>query len=188
LAPPIAFALLLYGLACLGSFRRNDRSWVATLDRARFFGLTVLGLSPFLHWYQRLPNTELFATAVGLLAVFSLAFILGLNHVLRHLAQLLPSELLRAEAVALTRVTSFCLVLLPIAMLAWLGVAGWSNAPVPIRILILWIGPFRMLGLLFLSLLPLAITMVLLWKLKESALEAALDTPGSSASAAATRE
>jgi hypothetical protein len=175
LAPPVAFGLLLYGLALLGRFRRNDLAWRATLDRARFLNLTALGLSPFLHWYQRLPSTELFATAVGLLIVFSLAFLLTLSHVLRHLASLLPNELVRAEAVALSRVTTFCLILLPAAVIAWIILLRWSNPPVPIRLLIFWIDPFRLFGLFFLTILPLSITMLLLWKLKETALETALD-------------
>jgi len=178
LGPPIGFGILLYGLALLGGFRRDEPSWTGPLDRARLLALTALGLSPFLHWYQRLPGTEPFSTAVGLLTMFSLAFLFALNQVLLRLSRLLPDELIQAEAVLLTRVASLCLLLLPTAVVVWTLLRTWSDPPIFLRIIMVWVDPFHMLAVLFLTLLPLSITMSLLWKLKEAALQTALDLKG----------
>jgi hypothetical protein len=176
-APPAAFALLLYGILLLRRFRPDEPGWTAALDRAQLLALTNLGLSPFLQWHQRLPDTALFSTAVLLLALFSLAFLLSLNALLRRLAAFLPDPLVQLETAALTRLSSLCLLLLPILGIAWMAAWRWPSPPSPLRGLLIALDGFRPFVFLFLTLLPLAFTMSLLWKIKETALECALHDP-----------
>jgi len=171
LAPSAGFGLLLYGLVLLGALRMpRHRAWVAKLDRARFLALTCLGLSPFLHWYQRMPQTDLFSTAVALLALFSVMLLLSLNGVLRRLAEALPDALLVIEAKAFTRLNMLCLLLLPVVTAGWFLAWRWAEAPLWLAEALRRAEPFRLLVLLFLTLLPLSMTMSLLWKTKETLL------------------
>jgi hypothetical protein len=168
LAPSIGFALLLYGLILLGHFRSDQTSWATVLDRTRLLALTNLGLSPFLHWYQRMPDTAFFATAVGLLALTSVLFLISLNALLRRLALALPDPLLQLEMLAFTRLNAVCLLLLPCLAGAWMAALYWGDAPLHLRLVLQTLEPFRMLAFLFLTLLPLSITMSLTWKSKET--------------------
>lgn len=180
LAPSLGFALLLYGLLLLGQFRPDRAAWASVLDRTRLLALTNLGLSPFLYWYQRVPDIPFFSTAVGLLAVSGLLFLLSLNALLRRLAFQLPDALLRLEMLAFTRLNAVCLLLLPCLAGAWMAALGWNEAPLHLRFLLQTIEPFRMLAFLFLTLLPLSITMSLIWKAKETILALAGQSPPSS--------
>src|ERR1043166_8424362 len=57
IAPPvIASGWLLYGLMQIGVFQKQERIWRAALDRAKFLALVNIGLSPFLYWWNRVPN------------------------------------------------------------------------------------------------------------------------------------
>jgi len=168
LAPSIGFALLFYGLLLLARFRPSQTAWTPVLDRTGLLALTNLGLSPFLHWYQRMPDTPLFATAVGLLALTSVLFLLSLNAVLRRLALALPDPLLQLEMLAFTRLNAVCLLLLPCLAGAWMAALYWNEAPLHLRLVLQTLEPFRVLAFLFLTLLPLSITMSLIWKSKET--------------------
>jgi hypothetical protein len=170
LAPSAGFGLLFYGLFLLGTFPGPDPVWPRTLDRARFFALTCLGLSPFLHWYQRVPDTEMFVSAVHLLGLFGVALLITINALLRRFTAALPDPLLRLETAAFTRINNGCLLALPLIVLAWTLAWRWTDAPVHVRLLLQWIEPFRLFVLLFLTLLPLSMTMSLLWKTKETLL------------------
>jgi len=181
LAPSTGFALLFYGLVMLGPFPNPDQRWLAGLDRARLLSLTCLGLSPFLHWYRRVPEIELFLAAVQLLGLFGVGLLIVLNGLLRRITASLPDQLLRLETAAFTRVNNGCLLALPLVVVAWMLAWRWPDAPVHVHLLLQWIEPFRLFVLLFLTLLPLSMTMSLLWKSKETLL--GLLTDGSHPSA-----
>ncbi|MFM1943928.1 MAG: hypothetical protein RI897_2910 [Verrucomicrobiota bacterium] len=170
LAPSASFLLLLYGLLLLGKFHRHHLPWTQALERTRLLALTNLGLSPFLHWYQRVPDSPFFAASVGLLALFYVAFLLSLTGSIRQLALLLPDPLLQVEVLAFSRLIAICLLLLPCIAIAWTSAIYWSNSPLHLRLLLQTLEPFRILVFLFLTLLPLSITMSLLWKCKETIL------------------
>jgi hypothetical protein len=172
LAPPVVtMAWLLFGLWQLGYFQRQERIWINALDRARLLALVNLGLSPFLFWWSNRRSEPFFIAPVQVLAVTGLLFLGSLNSVLRRLSAMLPDESLRQETRHFTRLNRFLVVgilvfglvfvlllhhpdLVPFAgnFLQRLGLAG------------LWI-------VLFLVLLPLAITMALIWKIKEVILD-----------------
>jgi len=115
LPPLVATGLLLYGLWLLGSFQKQERPWRNALDRARLFALTNFGLSPFLYWWNRLPNHPFFGITVSVLALSSLLFLLSLNLVLQRLGEMLPDESLRIETRQYTALNRNLLVILLIA-------------------------------------------------------------------------
>jgi hypothetical protein len=177
-APVAAFGLILYGLSLAAGFQRQERIWMAAVERARLVALTNLGLSPFLFWYQRLPENPLFSTAAALLAAGGVLSLLSLNQVLRRLAAMLPDETLRLEAATFTTANSWILALLPALAGGWhLAIVHQSALPIAFRILLQFVEPARLLALLFLALLPLSVTMSLLWKTKEALLECVFSNP-----------
>ena len=172
IAPPlVTTALLTYGLWQLGDFQKQERVWRASLDRAKLLSLFNLGLSPFLYWWNKVPMNLFFLVMVLLLAISGLLFLGSVNLVLRRLGAMLPDESLRLET---RQFTTLNLNLLAATfLLALLYVAAGQFHPLPS-----WLG--AVLGvidhaslwfLIVLVLLPLAMTMALLWKTKEVILE-----------------
>ena len=170
--PPLATTgWLLYGLWQMQSFQRQERVWRNALDRAKLIAMVNLGLSPFLFWWNGAPDEPLFEAAVAVLSASALLFLLNLNLVLQRLSAMLPDETLRHETRRFTALNR--------ALLAWtlvLLVAGFILT----RFELLPTAPERSvalmerfsLGLLILFvLLPLAMTMALIWKIKETILE-----------------
>jgi hypothetical protein len=165
-----ANALVLYGLILLGGFQRQERIWVAALERARIFALMNVGLSPFLYWWNQISNGPFhayFGSMVNLLAVCGLVLLYLLNPVLWRLAAMLPDEALRAETRLFTHLnrglllTSLCGVgLYATLRQAKLLPPFLSNFVAFNEEMLLWL-------MLFLVLLPLALTMALTWKTKE---------------------
>jgi hypothetical protein len=141
--------------------------------------LTVvnLGLSPFLHWHQRLPDVPLFSYAVTLFGVFSLLFLLNLNRVLRRLAALLPDETLRAETALFTALNRGLLLSLPLLVGGFALLARSGRLPAAVERVIHLAGPLQFWLVLLLALLPVAITLSLIWKIKEALLESVFSPP-----------
>ena len=165
--PLVTTGLLAYGLWQLGDFQKQERVWRTALERARLLSLLNFGLSPFLYWWNKVPANTFFLAMVMLLAISSLLFLGSVNLVLRRLGAMLPDEGLRLET---RQFTALNLNLLCVTFgLALLYVGAGQFHPLP-----LWLGTMLSLvesgGLWFLILLvllPLAMTMALLWKTKE---------------------
>jgi hypothetical protein len=173
IVPPLATTgLLVYGLWQLGDFQRQERVWRRALDWARVLALVTFGLSPFLYWYNRVPSNGFFAISVLVLTVTGLLLLGSLNFVLKRLGAMLPDEALRLEVRQFTLIN---LNLLGFTLLLTLVYLAFSAA----RGLPLWLGALMSLmergsGLWFLVLmvlLPLAMTMALIWKTKEVILD-----------------
>lgn len=174
----VTTGLLVFGLWELGDFQKQERVWRAALDRARVLSLINFGLSPFLYWWNKVPESTFFLVMVLLMGLSALMFLGSLNLVLRRLGAMLPDEALRQETKQFTVVN---LVLLALSfLLAMLNLALqiqplqlWLRMPLP-----LWLGPRQEViqwgsfwFLILLVLLPLAMTMALIWKTKEVILE-----------------
>jgi hypothetical protein len=160
--------LLLYGLAQLGHFQKNERPWRNALDRVKLFGLINLGLCPFLFWFSRMPDQPFFRDSIFALVLSALLFLFNLNIVLRQLCAMLPDETLRQETRQFTVLNRWLLV-------AWL-VFLIATAVIPQTIsfsarfspqFLLWLQHVSTTLLLCLGLSPIAITMALVWKTKE---------------------
>lgn len=163
----VATGLLLYGLWLLGSFQRQERVWSAALDRARVFALANLGFSPFLYWWNKIPSNDFFGSVVELMALSGLMFLLMLNGVLRRLTAMLPDETLRLETRLFTNLNRGLLwVTLAIAS-SYFILARIEYLPLLVIDLLTLLQRAGLWVLLVLILLPVAMTMALIWKIKE---------------------
>ncbi len=163
--------LLLYGLWQLSSFQKQERPWLNALDRAKLLGLVNFGLCPFLYWQNKMPGQPFFNAAVSVLVLSALLFLFNLNVVLKQLGAMLPDETLRHETLLFTTLNRWLLVgllFLGISHAVFLHSSHWQMAfgafSYAFERLSFW-------ALIFFALLPLALTMALLWKTKEVILD-----------------
>jgi hypothetical protein len=179
--PPLVCAgWLAYGLWQLEGFQRRERVWRSTLDRAQLLSLINLGLSPFLYWSSRVPGNGFFLLMVLLLALCGLLFLASLNHVLRRLGAMLPDEALRLEIKQFTALNLNLLtgmLTLTLAYLVLVHVEGslpyWAQR---IVIRLDQSNVWYLVPIVPLVLLPLAMTMALLWKTKQVILDSVFGT------------
>jgi hypothetical protein len=163
----IANALLLFGLRQMGSFQKQERPWRNALDRAMLFGVANLGLCPFLFWFNRMPGQFYFRATILVLVISASLFLFNLNVMLRQLGAMLPDETLRQDLTLFTALNRWMLA-------AWLLVISFVMVVPQIANLSAWnpdvlalLQRGVVMALLFLGLLPLAVTMALIWKTKE---------------------
>jgi len=172
MVPVLALSgLLLVGLWQMGSFQKQERPWRAALDRAKLLGLVNLGLGPFLYWWNRVPDQPFFAVAVFLLAMTGVVFLFNLNLVLARLGAMLPDETLRHETKQFTAFNRGLLVALLLLTALYLGFTQFPNLPIQLQVVGYLVENGSHWALIFLVLLPLAMTMALIWKTKEVILE-----------------
>ena len=176
--PMVGNGLLLYGLWQLAGFQKQERVWRRALDVASGLALINVGLSPFLFFWSRISH-PFFTIMVDGLAVCALMFLMSINFVLKRLNAMLPDEALRAETNQFTGLNLNLLI--AILLLAGLFLLFHLVPDVTtsvLRVLPYWLGkvltnigqisPFI---LVMVVLLPLAMTMALLWKTKEVILD-----------------
>jgi hypothetical protein len=171
IVPPLACtSLLFYGLWQLGAFQKQERVWRNALDRAKILSLINLGLSPFLYWSNRVPNV-FFGGMVLLMIASGLVFLGSLNGVLGRLGAMLPDESLRMEIKQFTPV-NIALVWLTFLLTAiYAALSRVHSLPWFLRPVMLVLNQFGFWFLILLLLIPVAMTMALLWKTKEVILE-----------------
>lgn len=178
IVPPLATTVLLvYGLLQMGHFQKQERVWRSALDRAQLLGLLTAGLSPFIYWWNKMPGHPFFQGAVALLSLTSLIFLGQLNLVLRRLGAMLPDETLRQETRQFTALNRGLLVgalLLTTAYWA-LTLTGYLLSPL-VGFLVASVERVSLGLLIVFVLLPLAMTMALIWKTKEVILESLFDS------------
>jgi hypothetical protein len=169
LPPAVALAVVLFGLRSLVRFQPQERVWTLALDRASIFNLLLLTLLPFAHWWNLAPAEPMFAQSVLLLVLSAVAFMLSLNHVLARLAAMLPDEVLRSDTRLFTRLNRVLILTLAALLLLEAAAAVLGNRlPTGIALLLARLEPSRQWLAIVLSLVPLALTMTLLWKAKEA--------------------
>jgi hypothetical protein len=179
--PPLACTgLLVYGLWQLGAFQKQERVWRTALDRARILALINFGLSPFLYWSSRVPANTFFLAMVLLMAGSGLLFLAGLNVVLQRLGAMLPDEALRTETKQFTFLNLNLLLATFVLGGGYLALGRWQPLPAQLQPLMTTLserGNFWFFVLIIpLVLLPLAMTMALLWKTKEVILESVFES------------
>jgi hypothetical protein len=163
--------LLLYGLWQMSNFQKQERPWLNALDRAKLLGLVNFGLCPFLYWQNKMPGQPFFNAAVLLLVLSALLFLFNLNVVLKQLGAMLPDETLRHETLVFTAFNRWVLaglLFLGVSHVVFLHSQRWQQA---LGIFSYWFERLSFWALIFLALLPLALTMALLWKTKEVILD-----------------
>jgi hypothetical protein len=166
-APVVMLGLLFYGLNLLSDFQKQERIWREALDRAKLLALVNVGLSPFIYWYSRVPDELFFNAAILILMTTGLLFLFNLNHVLQRLAAMLPDETLRTETRVFGNLNLSLLTAILLLFALFFILRQFDNLPESLdRILHI----MSLLGrwlLIFLILLPMAMTMTLIWKIKE---------------------
>jgi hypothetical protein len=167
--------LLLVGLWQMSFFQPQERPWRAALDRAKLLGLVNLGLSPFLYWWNHVPDQPFFGFAVLLLALSGVLFLFNLNLVLVRLGAMLPDETLRHETRQFTGFNRGLLLALLALAAVYIGLTQWRALPVQLRLLALTLERSSEWVVVVLVLLPLAMTMALIWKAKEVILDGVFD-------------
>jgi hypothetical protein len=174
-------ALLLYGLEGLRRFQKQERIWQQAISRAEFFGLANLGLSPFLFWWHRFPNVRLFGLCALGLCVSLLIFLMQLNHLIHRLCAMLPDEELRAESRMFTSLSIGLFVAGFVSAAICITLPRWPNLPYALWRLVNETSSPAIWLTLFLNLLPLGLTLSLLWKVKEFIFTSmfAVETPDS---------
>jgi hypothetical protein len=171
LPPVICTSLLLYGIWQMSSFQKQERVWRGALDRALALSLINLGLSPFLYWWNKVPADGFFLIMVMLLTVSGLFFLASLNLVLQRLGAMLPDESLRLEIKQFTALNLNLIGATFILCATYLALSQLKTPPLYLQavMIVLDRGSFWLLVLLVL--LPMAMTMALLWKTKEVILD-----------------
>jgi hypothetical protein len=180
--PLVAAGLLFYGLNLLGAFQPQERIWRAALERVKIVALINAGASPFLYWWSRVPSHPFLNTVVELLMLAGLVFLLLLNPMLVRLTSMLPDETLRLETRLFARVNGYVLVGVILILTAYFIAVqidpglpdqfmGWllrvSPLPQPLNMVLYFLDRAGQWLVLFIVLFPLAMTMALIWKIKE---------------------
>ena len=166
-----AMGLLLYGLWQMSDFQKQERPWRNTLDRAKLLGLVNLGLCPFLYWHNKIPQELFFIAAVFVLVLSAAIFLFDLNIVLKQLAAMLPEETLRHEMRLFTALNRWLIAGLLFLGIAYAVLPQISQLPPELDTIFTWLNRIGLWTLTLLALLPLAMTMALIWKTKEIILD-----------------
>ena len=165
-------ALLVYGLWQMGDFQKQERPWRRALDRAQLLALILFGLCPFIYWHNKMPEQIFFSAAVAVLELSAVLFLFNLNLVLKRLGAMLPDETLRSETRQFTALNRWLLVALLFFAIAFVALIQLPHPSLPVGRLLIWLNRASNLLLIFFILLPLAMTMALIWKTKEVILDA----------------
>ncbi len=172
LVPPLACtALLLYGLWLLGAFQKQERVWRSALDRAMILSLVNFGLSPFLYWWNKMPHNAFFGAIVIVLGFCCLLFLASLNGVLRRLGAMIPDEGLRLETRQFTALNLNVLSVTFVIAGLYVVLSRIRDLPIFLQAFMIMLDESNFWFLVLLVLLPMALTMALLWKAKEVILD-----------------
>ena len=165
-------ALIVYGLWQMSAFQKTERPWRAALDRTLLLALVNFGLCPFIYFHNRLPEQTFFTDAVWLLELAAVLFLFNLNLVLKRLGTMLPDETLRQETRQFTTMNRWLLVGLLLFCLVFIGFSQLPQPSLPAGRILSFMNHASGMLLVFFILLPLAMTMALIWKTKEVILDA----------------
>lgn len=158
---------VFFALRQFHDFQKQERIWQQSLHRAEFFALINAGLSPFLFWWRRFPSIFFYCACLGALALSALIFLMQMNNVLRRLCAMLPDEGLRSETNTFTSLNTGLLSILFLGVAAYLALAQSQRVPAFLEKIAGGGNPHALWLVLFLGLMPLALTVALLWKIKE---------------------
>lgn len=163
----LATGVLLFGVVEMARFRPQERLWQLALDRAKIFATVNLGLSPFIFYLTRLPGELYYRQMMWVMGGASLLYLFNVNRSLKYLALMLPDQTLREDTALFTSMNHGLMITLLALVGAYFGLRQLDDLPLSvIRFLVLLEQQSRWL-LIFLVLLPVAMTMSLLWKIKE---------------------
>lgn len=168
--PIISSSVLLVATFLIGEFKKMEKSWSGLIDRAKFFGIINLSLSPFIYWRLKVPEITAFSVAVWLFFVSNIIFLLILNSIIQRLTSMLSDKTLRLDAKTYGDLNQYMLTLLLVIL--FLGYAGnfLKDSPLFLNQVLVIISRFYQWIMTFIIVVPLAITMALIWKTRETIL------------------
>jgi hypothetical protein len=167
LPPMVASLLLCYGLHQLHDFQKQERIWQQALHRAEIFAIINAGLSPFLFWWHRFPFLPFYVVCVCLLLISALVFLMQINHVLRRLSAMLPDETLRVETKMFTTLNMIMLLTALAGVAMYAALDQLRIMPRALPEILAGENPRATWLISFVCLMPLGMTLALLWKIKE---------------------
>jgi hypothetical protein len=167
----VTTGLLLYGLWQMSDFQKQERPWRNALDRAKLLGLVNFGLCPFLYWHNKMPREFFFEAVIFVLVLSGVLFLFNLNVVLKQLAAMLPAETLRHEMRLFTALNCWLIVGLLFLSIAYVVSLHALRLPLEPGLLLAWLNRLGLWTFIFFALLPLAMTMAMIWKTKEIILD-----------------
>lgn len=167
LPPLVALGLLFYALTQIGHFQKQERIWRVALERAKIFSIINIGLSPFLYWANRMPGTPFFTVMIELMTITGLLYLFCVNLMLRRLAAMLPDETLRIETGVFTKMNNYLLLATGLVFASFFILRRFDNFPRFVMYIFSILDHGGLWVLLFMILLPIAMTMALIWKIKE---------------------
>ena len=159
--------LLGYGIYELRKFQPSERIWISALERAQVLGLMVFALTPSAQWWNRVPEEPFFFGGILLLLAAGLTFLLSLNQVLLRLAAMLPDETLRTETRFFVRWNTRLILALGVLLAAYFVLVRTPSLPSAVVPFVMVFDLVKTWLILLLTLVPVALTMTLLWKTKE---------------------
>lgn len=175
LPPLAATGLLLFGLWQIGDFQKQERPWRSALDRTRLLALVNCGLCPFVFWWHRIPQQPFFTGAVAILALSGLLFLFNLNLALARLGAMLPDETLRQETRQFTALNRGLLMAMLLLVAVSLLLVHLPGLPPEALVVIQMVNQAGFWSFVLLVLLPLSLTMAMVWKTKEVILASVFD-------------
>jgi len=159
---------IIYAFSQLRHFQKQERVWLHAINRAEGFALINTGLSPFLFWWRRFPFVPLYGWCIGVLIFSCLLLLVEVNRVLRGLSAMLPDESLREET------KLFVSFDIPLLLTVFFGLACFfalEQIDYLPRIAAQVMMALEQRGIwlvFFLALIPFAMTLALIWKIKET--------------------
>jgi len=169
--PVLTTGLLLYGLWQMKSFQPQERIWTASLFRTRLLATVNLGLSPFLYWWSQVPGNNYFLAAVLMFGLSGVSFLASLNTTIERLGAMLPDETLRYETRQFTSVNRWLLFIMLAIVGFFLAIGQSPELAGKFDRLFDTLARYYRWFVISFILLPVAMTMALLWKTKEVILE-----------------
>lgn len=169
-APPmITTGLLLFGVCEMARFQPQEREWQHALERAQLLALANLGLSPFVYFWSRQPSEAYYFQTVIALALTGVLFLYLLNLVLQRLAAMLPDETLRSDTLFFTRLNLTLMATGLVLIGGYYLLAELNTLPQAIieALDLAQAARIRFALVVVLVLLPVSMTMSLVWKTRD---------------------
>jgi hypothetical protein len=166
--PAVLAGVAVYsGLRQLRDFQKQERIWHQALNRAEILAIINAGLAPFLFWWHRFSGIVFYTICVVVLAFSGFLFLMQFNVVLRRLCAMLPDEALREETKMFTTLNIAMFLAAFVGLAVYFGLSQAQMLPQAIGRIIAGDNPRGLWLILFMSLMPLAMTLAILWKIKE---------------------
>ena len=118
-----------------------------------------------------MPAQPFFNAAILVLTLTAVLFLFNLNVVIKQLGKMLPDETLRHETSQFTAINRLLLAALLFFGIVYVVLLRDPRLPAALGAIFGWLEDFGFLALIFFALLPLAMTMALIWKTKEVILD-----------------